>query len=328
MASEPGGRTERVRAAYQRARDLGFRILDTVPPIRKGLEELLRVEFVDRSMVIAAQGLLALVPLIIVLAAFLPHELTALGADRIEAVTGVGEASADLVKEQAAGVSTTLDVSEVRTQTGALGLALTVLSASSFARAVQRMYERVWAQPHIGGLRGRRLCLGWLLGWLIGLQGLSIVAWVDDQVDQVTLEPLWLIAKTAIAAAVWWWSMHVLLSGRVGWRPLLFPALLTGVAVVAYSAGSTLVMPRYATASGEQFGTIGLVLAVATWLVGFGGVMVVAAVVGRVLTEDELTRRLIRRGRELLDGRGGVLPAGGPESERRDHGQQADREQP
>lgn len=328
MAPEPGGRTERLRAAYRWARDLGFRILDTVPPIRKALEELLRVEFVDRSMVIAAQGLLALVPLMIVLAAFLPHELTALGADRLEAVTGVGEASADLVKDQAANASTTLDVSEVRTQTGALGVVLTVLSASSFARAVQRMYERVWAQRHIGGLRGRRLCIGWLLGWLIGLQGLSVVAWVDDQVDQVTLEPLWLAAKTAVAAAVWWWTMHVLMSGRVGWRALLFPALLTGAAVVAYSAGSTLVMPRYATASADQFGSVGVVLAVATWLVGFAGVMVVSAVVGRVLSEDEFTRRLIRRGRELLDGRGGVLPAGRPEGERRHDGQQPDREQP
>lgn len=294
MASEPRGRREQLRALVLRARDLGYRILDTVPPIRRALDELLRVEFVDRSMVIAAQGLLALVPLMIVLAAFLPHELTTLGADRLEAITGIGEASADLVKDQAAGTATTLDVSEVRTQTGVLGLLLTVLSASSFARAVQRMYERVWDHSHIGGLRGRRLCIGWLLGWLIGLQCLSVVAWVDDEFDQASLEPLWLIIKTVVAAAVWWWTMHVLLFGRVGWRPLLFPAVLTGAAVVAYSAGSTVVMPRYATASGEQFGTLGLVLAVATWLVGFAGVMVVAAVLGRVLTEDEWIRGWLR----------------------------------
>ncbi|SDD60358.1 hypothetical protein [Nocardioides lianchengensis] len=269
-------------------------MLDTVPPVRKVVAELVRVEFIDRSMVVAAQGLLALVPLVVVLAAFLPQEVTALGIDRFESVTGVGEASADLVTDQVAGTAAGLDASAVRTQTGLLGLALTLLSASSFARAVQRMYERVWGRSHVGGFRGRRLCLGWLLGWLLAMQGLSVVGWLDDRVGGVALDPFWLVLRAALATVLWWWTLHLLLFGRVPWRPLLVPALVTGAAVVAYAAGSTVVMPRYATSSAQQFGTFGLVLAVATWLVGFAGVLVVSAVVGRVLVEDAWVRRTFR----------------------------------
>jgi membrane protein len=289
------GVERRVRGLVAAGRSLVLRVLDTVPPVRRSVDELLRVEFLDRTMVIAAQGLLALVPLVVVLAAFLPSELTALGVERFEAVTGVGQASADLVQDQVAGGAAVLDASTVRTQTGFLGLVLTLLSASSFARAVQRMYERVWGRTHVGGFRGRRLCLGWLLGWLLALQVLSLVGWFDEQADVVVLEPAWLLAKGVLATVVWWWTLHVLLAGRVAWWSLLFPAALTGAAVVAYSACSTVVMPRYATSSAEQFGTLGLVLSVATWLVGLAGVMVVAAVIGRVLVEDTSVRRLLGR---------------------------------
>ena len=58
----------------------------------------------------------------------------------------------------------------MRAQTGIAGLLITLFSASSFARAIQRMYERVWEQPHVGGVVGLRRCLGWLIGWLVTLQ--------------------------------------------------------------------------------------------------------------------------------------------------------------
>lgn len=72
-------------------------------------------------------------------------------------------------------------------------------------------------------------------------------------------------------------------------------AAVTGVAVVAYAAGSTLVMPAYAASSAEEFGAFGLVLTLATWLVGLSGVQIVAAVIGRVLAEDRALGLLTRR---------------------------------
>jgi membrane protein len=278
-----------VRRLVGGARDLVYRVLDVVPPVRRTVDELLRVEFLDRAVVIAAQGLFAVLPMVIVLSAFLPDELTTAGLDRFESVTGIGTASADLPQ------SAVVDVSDVRTQTGLLGVVIVVLSASSFARAVQRMYERTWELRHLGGFRGRRLCLGWLVGWLIGLQVLSLIGWLGARVDFEVLAPGWFGLRVVVASAVWWWTIHVLLAGRVPWRRLAVAAVLTGTSLVVYAAGSSVVMPRYATSTTEQFGTLGLVLTIASWLVGFGGVMVVAAVIGRVLTEDPFTLGLLRR---------------------------------
>ena len=41
-------------------------------------------------------------------------------------------------------VQDTVDANQVRAQTGLIGLLITIFSATSFARAIQRMYERVW----------------------------------------------------------------------------------------------------------------------------------------------------------------------------------------
>lgn len=144
------GTAETARGLVSRVQGLAYRVLDTVPPLRRTVDELVRVEFVDRSMVVAAQALLALIPLVVVLAAFLPADFTSTGVDRFEDVTGLAEASGSLVTRQVEPLTTGDDL---RAQTGLVGLVVAVLSASSFARAVMRAYERVWALPTIGGIR-------------------------------------------------------------------------------------------------------------------------------------------------------------------------------
>jgi membrane protein len=266
------------------ARDRLYRLLDVVPPLRRVVDDLLRVEFFDRCMVVAAQALFALIPLVVVLVAFLPRELTQTGLERFEDVIGLSQASETVVAE----VEPLVDDEEVQAQTGIVGLVVVVLSASSFARAVMRTYERIWSLPQRGGIRGRRLSLGWLLGWLVSLQLLALVGWLLP-----TALPSWTstLARSAVAGVIWWWTMHTLLSARVPWRHLAFPAFLTGALLVAYTAGSVVIMPGYASSSIQQFGAFGLVLAVATWLVGMAGVMIAAGVVGRVLVEDPWVRR-------------------------------------
>lgn len=304
--------------AEARARALVYRILDTVPPVRRAVDELVRVEIVDRAMVIGAQALLALVPMLIVLAAFLPHQAIALAVDRFDSVLGITGAGHAAVKD---GVSSTegvgvVDVATVRTTTGVIGIVITLFSASSFSRAIQRMYDKVWELPHVGGVRGRRRCLAWLLGWLMVSQSVSAVSVADDAVHAPLLEPVWFFVRAVLTSLIWWWSMRVLLFGRVSWRALAFPAAVSGVALTVYTGGSTLVMPTYVAQSARQFGTLGLVLAVATWLVGFAGVMVVSATLSRVVVEDAMISRFVgrwvRRMRRLPENVPAPPPPGAP----------------
>lgn len=276
-----------------------YRVLDVVPPLRRTVDELIRVEIVDRCMVVAAQALFALIPLVVVLAAFLPSGLTDAGVHRFEDVTGLTKASGELITHQVEPLA----ASDVRSQTGLVGLVIVLLSSSSFARAVMRAYERVWSLPTVGGIRGRCRSLLWLLGWLVGLQLLTLLTWLMPGAS-----PVWLraVLKAASVGLLWWWTLHLLLSERIAWRPLAFPAFLTGVALTAYTVGSAAVIPRYAASSAEQYGTLGLVLAVATWLVGMAGVTIVSAVVGRVVVEDPWLRRLpvqVRAALRLTDRR-------------------------
>src|SRR3954452_9048023 len=191
-----------LRAAFGRtvgrARALAYRILDTVPPVRRAVDELVRVEIVDRAMGIGAQALLALLPLLIVLASFLPHEAIALAVERFESVLGISGGGGHAAVQ--AGVSSVegsggaaVDAETVRTTTGVVGIVITLFSATSFARAIQRMYEKVWQLKHRGGVVGRRRCLTWLLGWLIISQTIGAVTWVDNSVDEPVLEPLWFL---------------------------------------------------------------------------------------------------------------------------------------
>jgi membrane protein len=298
-----------LRAAFGRtvghARALVYRILDTVPPVRRTVDELVRVEVVDRAMVIGAQALLALLPLLIVLVAFLPHEAITLSVERFESVLGItGGSGHEAVQKGVSSVEnsggTGVDVEAVRRTTGLVGLLITLFSASSFSRAIQRMYEKVWQLKNRGGVASRRRSLAWLFGWLVLSQLIAAISWVDDSVDTLALEPLWFLLAATLNSLIWWWSMRVLLFSRVAWRSLAFPAVVTGVSLTVYAGGSSLVMPRYVAASVRQFGTIGLVLAVATWLVGFAGVMVVTATVGRVVAEDQWIRSLVLRSMRRL----------------------------
>jgi membrane protein len=295
-----------------RGREVLDRALDTVPPARRMLDEVVRVGVVDRALVVAAQALLALVPLVVVLAAFLPAHITGASVDRFDDVTGLSHASGDVITGQ---VEPLRSGQEIRAQTGWVGLVVAVLSASTFARALMRAYERIWDLPSVAGLRGRRRALGWLLGWLVALQLLAVTGWarsrVDSQVDHVSLRlvvgSFGFALQVAVAALLWWWTLRVLLSGRVRWGALVLPALVSGLSVVLYSAGSALVMPRYTATSTAQYGTVGLVLAIATWLVGCAGVLVVAAILGRVLAEDPAVGGVTAR----LTGRLGALISAG-----------------
>jgi membrane protein len=281
----------RARALTTRGMEWGRDIVDSVRWIGRIFEGLVRIELIDRSMAIAAQAMLALVPVLVVLASFLPADLTELALERVQSVMGFNDSASKMVEG-------TVDAEQVRTQTGIVGLLITLFSATSFARAVQRMYERVWEVAHVGGVAGLRRSFLWLVGWLLTLQLVGLLGFFARSLRDDTVARL--LLQGVAACVIWWWTMHVLLFGRVAWRRLLVTALLTGGTLVVYSWGSSLVMPAYVTANAAQFGGLGLILAITTWLVGAAGILVIAAVVGRVLVEDEDIARFVGHLRDWI----------------------------
>ena len=75
---------------------------------------------------------------------------------------------------------------------------------------------------------------------------------------------------------------------------------MTGVVQVLYSRGSAWLMPAYVESNAEQFGMLGVILSLSTWLIGFGGIIVGGALLGRLLVEDPVIAWFVQRVRTFL----------------------------
>ena len=107
---------ERLTATYQRRRTQARDLIDQVPILGRLVSEFIRIEVIDRCMLIAAQGLLALIPMLVVLAVVLP------APDRRR---GPVVLRRDRRRQLRAGraIEGEVTTDQVRAQTGIVGLA-------------------------------------------------------------------------------------------------------------------------------------------------------------------------------------------------------------
>jgi membrane protein len=260
-----------------------LQVYDEVPYLRRIVDEIARVELLDRALVLGAQALLALIPLLMVFGAFMPadwgNELTS----QVRDVLGIDSDDMDALREATSVATTTAG------DVGWLSLVVALASASSFGRALARMYCKVWDLPPIGGLGAIRRSLLWIAGWIVTLQILAVVLRTFSGIPLTQV--VHLVLQLGFNLLLWWWTAYLLLRGRINWLALLPGAMVSALLIVLLGTLSNLFMPRYARVNLEQYGPLGLVFAIATWLVVFGGVLVLAAVVGRHLPGVEELRR-------------------------------------
>ena len=195
---------------------------------------LLEVEFVDRSVALAAKAFVSLFPLVIVISALtsdrVRQEILRTLADRL----GVDNQSREAVSQAFATPDAT------RAATGLIGVLLTVAFAVSFTTALQRLYLRAWRRPSGGGLRNKGRGVIWVVGAAVLLVILSAARSVLSGSTGPALT--WLLGVVG-ASALWWWTAHLMLRGEVRWRALLPTALVTGVGSALYTMASSVWMP-------------------------------------------------------------------------------------
>ena len=232
------------------------------------------VDFMNSSLQFAALTVLCLFPFLVIVSAEsggdARHALVArLGLDQ--------KAAQDVNELMSSGrhAVTTLSI---------VGAAVVFLGAFGMASTLQVWYQRVYAQPPAFKIT-RQLSnrLLWLAGLILYLT-VQDVSWTHLKHAGGGRVPTY-IATFVLALAFYWWTPHVLLLGRVAWGQLFPGALATAVAVTGLGVFSALVFSGQIVSSDADYGPIGVLMVLLSYLIGLGVCIHLGAVAGRMWIE-------------------------------------------
>ncbi|MFC4607645.1 YhjD/YihY/BrkB family envelope integrity protein [Streptomyces maoxianensis] len=270
-----------------RLRNLYSRILAS--PLGLAWNRGREMELMHRAMGFAALGFLTLVPLLIVVAAADPASGQGF-ARWLGQALGVSEPSQDEV-ERLFGVP-----GQALQRTTAFGLAALTVFGLTFGSAVQTGYEKVWDLP-----TARWHTMWRHVVWL-ALLVFSLVVFASTPVptDAVWETILGALADLIGTFLFFWLSQRVLLGGRVRWRALVPGAVATALGMLGLRIFSQLVFSPLIASSAVTYGPFGTLLVIQSWLVGVGVVVYGGALVGRLIHEERVGRRLRREAEDTL----------------------------
>ncbi|MFJ6782680.1 YhjD/YihY/BrkB family envelope integrity protein [Streptomyces yangpuensis] len=256
------------------------------PFLGRVLEQFARVNLLDCATRLAAQAFLGAIPAIFVIGALAPDWMRKQLVATLSGTLGLTGPALDQIRSVAhnSGEDTTTLAS-----TGVVGVLVTLLSATACSRALQRTCERAWHQPKAGARLAAWRWVVWLLVWLTALL-------FQGPIQQAFGAGPVLGAVVALISGIllWWWTQHLLLGGRVPWLPLLPGAVLVAVGASLISWGSRFYMPRALNHSLEQFGGLGSVFVVLSWLIMFFAVVTMGVALGYVLAHEALLAHHLR----------------------------------
>ena len=278
-----GTKSAHVRAI---ARRFALRLEST--PIGVLWSRLLEVEFVDRSVALAAKLFVSFFPLLIVAAAVARDRVHDAIVGVVMERLGVSGQALDMVQQAFATPEAT------KAATGILGVLLALAYAVSFTTALQRVYLRAWRRPPGGGVRNKGRGALWVGGMLVYV---FVLATVRDLIGGATGTASAWVLGALVGTLLWWWTARLMLRGEVRWRPLLPTAVITGLGTAIYALAADVWMPVTVTRNYGQFGAFGIALSFVTFFTGLAFIVVVGAVIGPVLAEaDNPVGRWLRRG--------------------------------
>lgn len=266
---------------------------------------LLEIEFVDRSVALAAKAFVSFFPLLILVAALSPDQYR---TEIVESLTnrfGITGPAFEAIRESFASPDQT------RTASGILGALITLAFAVSFTTALQRAYLRAWRRPPGGGARNKGRGAIWVAGVIAMLLILTLIRnLLDGDAGQVVAWSVGLVSTTGL----WWWTARLLTRSEVRWRPLLPTALITGIGSWLYTLCASIWMPRTMASQFEQFGSFGVGLAFVTWFTGLAFVIITAAAIAPALCDgDDQLSRWLRGGQTTVLEPGAAPALPGPE---------------
>ncbi|MGX1884990.1 YhjD/YihY/BrkB family envelope integrity protein [Streptomyces sp. NPDC055287] len=246
------------------------------PVITHLTTRMLSVNILDAATRLAAQCFLTAVPLLFVVGSFAPEGVQNQLISSVRAVFGLtGDVNDQL--EQVYQSHTEY----LREATGIVGTLMVLLSATAVSRAMQRLCKRAWEIPKAAMQIAPWRWFVWITVWLAVLvvqaplrDGFGAGLWLGV--------PLTVLCQTGL----WWWSQHLLLGGLIRWLPLLPGAVLTAAAVTALSVGAQFYLPTALNRSLSEYGPLGPVFTVLSWLIVVCAAVAVGITAGAVVAQE------------------------------------------
>lgn len=236
------------------------------------LRRFIAIEGTLQATVLAAQAFTSLIPFMVVASAFAPGDSDL--ADAIVERFGLEGNSAKSVHQLFASAG------ETESAVTWISIAILVLSALSFTRALQRLFQRAYGRP-AGGLADMRRGLAWVV---------ALAAWltIASPLRQSLEDVGGVIFAVALATATGfflWLVTPVLLLGDRDWRRLAPGAAVSGLLGALLGIASSIYVPIAMDWSADKYGLIGIAFALQSWLLASAFVLVIGAVVGATVVE-------------------------------------------
>ena len=239
-------------------------------------DRLSSVDFMNQALLLAAVMLLWLFPNLIFLSAVAGKNFS----DSISAKMGLDSEATHIVeglfKPSATSVIATVGA-----------VAFLVMAVLATVAVIQKLWQTIW------GLEG----LGyWHESWQQFLWGFAAIG-VSAALTYIQhgLNPvhpgLAAFVSFVVITLFFWAGMHLLLAGRVPYRLLVVPALVTTAFVLGLGAFSAAFLSDAIISNNKEYGLIGVIFILMTWLLAFGVVLILGPVTGVALQERFRGRR-------------------------------------
>lgn len=233
--------------------------------------QLSTADFMNSSLAFAALAVLSAFPFLAVSSAAVGGDIRRAIAARMGLNAEATKAVDGLIASGNQAIATLTWVSGVVLVLGMVGMAATL----------QTWYARIFETPPPKGLL--RHLVFQVAGVAAFVAYISIQVWMFDQVRPVAGGQALIFLLTFVTTVLfWWWSAFMLLYCQVSLRRLFPTGVATGACITGLGIVSAFVFSGQVTSGERSYGPAGVVIAIITFLVGFGVCLHAGAVFGRL----------------------------------------------
>jgi membrane protein len=234
------------------------------------------IAILDKAMLLSAVSFVAFVPFLIVLAAVSPIE-------EVHTFSGTLQMAMGLTNEAGGAVAKLFaPANRIAGGTTLVGLLILATTAVAFVGTLQQNYELIWNLPRCPRVQRWWRHPVWLAVFLsFGLLLAVIQVGVEGDADENAAADA---AAFVVTALFFFWSEYFLLAGRVPKREVIPGGIATAIGLLGLHGFSKLFFSGMIVDQSRDYGLIGAVFVLMSWLVGACVVLVGGPAVGAVLS--------------------------------------------